>query len=121
MIDDKFFVRNGGPIDSLTHQPSSGKSSGGGLRAGEMELSSITAHGLSATLNELIYDKSDGIETYICKKCGKICVFNEENNKFFCKFCKNLIEFAKVKLGYASKLLIYELYSMGIAVRLNVE
>ena len=121
MIDDKFFVRQNGPIDALTHQPSSGKSSGGGLRTGEMELSSITAHGLSSCLHEMIYDKSDGIETYICKKCGKICVFNEDTNKFFCKYCKNLIDFAKVKLGYASKLLIYELYSMGIAIRLKTE
>lgn len=51
-------------INSATLQPSGGKSTGGGLRLGEMEVWALTASNSFAVLNEVLGVKRDGIIGY---------------------------------------------------------
>jgi len=46
----------------ITQQPIKGRSRGGGLRLGEMEVSALIGHGAGATLQELLTVKSDDLQ-----------------------------------------------------------
>lgn len=122
MVNDKVHIRAPtGRVDNITRQPISGKAASGGVKFGFMENDALLAHGISSLQHELSFDKSDSYECYVCKHCGTIQVGNRYIGKFFCKFCDNHNDFAKVKLNYTSKLLIYEMYSMGIKVKIRTE
>ena len=119
MVKDKIHSRQSGPYQLLTRQPSEGRSRDGGHRFGEMERDCMIAHGSVQFLKERLFDNSDKFQFYICKKSGMIAVGNKSKNIFKSLYDKsNTTEFAKVQIPYASKLLIQELMSMGIAPRL---
>ena len=62
MVADKINYRGAvGGVDALTGQPAKGRARNGGLKIGEMEMSSILAHGSATFLKEAIVDKSDGV------------------------------------------------------------
>ena len=61
-VRDKIYYRTpDGRVDAITAQPVKGRSSGGGLRVGEMERDSIIGHGISAFLHESFTTRSDGL------------------------------------------------------------
>jgi DNA-directed RNA polymerase subunit beta len=61
MVDDKLHARSVGPYSLVTQQPLGGKAQEGGQRFGEMEVWALEAYGASATLQELLTQKSDDI------------------------------------------------------------
>ncbi|CAJ1456778.1 unnamed protein product, partial [Effrenium voratum] len=64
MIKDKIHVRESGGrgYNVITQQPIKGRSKGGGLRMGEMEVSGLIGHGAPFTLQELLTLKSDDLQ-----------------------------------------------------------
>jgi len=121
MVADKIHSRGiKGPISSLTHQPSDGRSREGGLRIGEMERDCFISLGASALLQERLMNLSDPYHTYVCDKCGLLCMGNHEKKIYMCKAC-NSDSVSVIKLPYATKLLIMELYSVNVALRLRLE
>jgi DNA-directed RNA polymerase subunit B len=60
MVADKINYRVKGPVTSITHQPTKGRSNEGGLRIGNMESDVLVSHGLSAFLKESMMERSDG-------------------------------------------------------------
>lgn len=64
MVRDKIHSRapTGRGYNMLTQQPVKGRSRGGGLRLGEMEVSGLVGHGASETLQELLTLKSDDVQ-----------------------------------------------------------
>ena len=120
MVEDKIHSRSTGPVVMLTRQPAEGRARDGGLRFGEMERDCMIAHGMPQFLKESLLDRSDNYKMYICKKSGLIAAVNMDRH-IFNSFSDNYTNFAEVRVPYAFKLLIQELQTMGIAIRLTTE
>ena len=114
MVADKMHSRCSGPIVQLTRQPPEGRSRDGGLRIGEMERDCMISHGTTLFLKESLLERSDLFPAYVCKKCGKICIYNEKEKLYKCNKCIDSYNFKKIHIPYAFKLLSHELNSMLI-------
>ena len=130
MVADKQHSRSIGPMVNLTRQPAEGRSKDGGFRIGEMERDVMIAHGMSRFCKERMFDVSDKFTTYVCKKCGLIACYNDNSqiqtkeNEYtvhHCRTCDNRVDFAKVDIPYAYKLLSQELQTINVAPRIITE
>ncbi|KAJ1338243.1 DNA-directed RNA polymerase III subunit RPC2 [Microdochium nivale] len=115
MVQDKMHSRSRGPRAILTRQPTEGRSRDGGLRLGEMERDCLIAYGASQLLLERLMISSDACDIDICQRCGLF------GYKGYCGTCRSTREVAKMTMPYAAKLLIQELISMNVGVRLQLE
>ncbi|KAH9898790.1 RNA polymerase Rpb2 [Xylariomycetidae sp. FL2044] len=115
MVQDKMHSRSRGPRAILTRQPTEGRSRDGGLRLGEMERDCLIAYGASQLLLERLMVSSDGTSIDICQRCGLF------GYKGYCGTCKTSREVSKMTMPYAAKLLVQELISMNVGVRLQLE
>jgi DNA-directed RNA polymerase II subunit RPB2 len=121
MVVDKIHSRgSNGPIVLLTRQPSEGRSRSGGLRLGEMERDAILAHGTSLFLKERLLECSDNSKQIICKTCGMIIIANSDKKLYTCSYCRNETSPSQIRIPYSMKLLLQELQSMSIAVRICI-
>ena len=121
MVEDKMHARATGPTNALTRGPTEGRSREGGLRMGNMELDCLNAHGVAYYLQDKFVNCCDKYTTYICDSCGLIANVNTEKNISECKQCHNKSNFSHISLPYASKLLFYEIGSMGITSRFRTK
>ena len=134
MVNDKQHSRSIGPMVNLTRQPAEGRSRDGGFRVGEMERDVLIAHGMSRFCKERLYDVSDKYSVHVCKKCGMIAAYNNNDkpNMFYkdemsdftihlCNTCGNQTDFAKVDVPYAYKLMAQELQTINIVPRIITE
>ena len=110
-----------GPIVLMTRQPAEGRARDGGLRIGEMEVEAIWAHGMLHFLKERFMETSDNYRMFVCTKCGMFATVNPENGIHNCKACKNITEFAEIRIPYAAKLMLQEIGAMSIGARFIVE
>jgi DNA-directed RNA polymerase II subunit RPB2 len=121
MSSDKIHSRSGGPVVSMTRQPSEGRSSHGGLRFGEMERDCMIAHGASAFLKERLMDVSDKYSVYVCNQCGLLANADTKKKMYSCKKCNNYGDFSKCYIPYSCKLLFQELQCMSIYPRIQLK
>lgn len=120
MVAEKMHARASGRVQMLTRQPLEGRAREGGLRFGEMERDAMIGHGASVFLKERFYECSDKYEMYICDTCGHPAYGNVNKTLFRCITCDNegrVSRISKIKIPYASKLLMQEITSMGISMR----
>lgn len=118
MVCDKMHSRNSnGPIVLLTRQPAEGRARDGGLRLGEMEVECNWAHGTMYFLKERFMECSDNYRVFVCKKCNRLANVNPDKNKYKCNYCSNKLNFAEVRIPFASKLLMQEIQSMSIGAK----
>jgi hypothetical protein len=113
--------RSSGPMVMLTRQPAEGRARDGGLRFGEMERDCIVAHGASEFLKEIMMEKSDNFQCFVCKSCGLLGEVNPVLGIYQCKTCEGTTEFAQIRVPYAYKLFAQELESMNISSRILPE
>ena len=138
MVKDKVNYRARGPNTQLTRQPVSGRANDGGLRIGEMERDVVISHGASEFLRESMMDRADKYKIAICNTTGMMAVYNESNNILLSpmadgplKFTGSLdgtehVEqiskygrsFSVVNVPYTLKLLIQELQTINVQMRL---
>jgi hypothetical protein len=121
MVDDKVHSRSSGPMVMLTRQPAEGRARDGGLRFGEMERDCIVAHGASEFLKEIMMEKSDNFQCFVCKSCGLLGRLHPTTGDYMCKRCETTTEFSEIRVPYAYKLFLQELESMSICSRLIPE
>ena len=118
MVSDKQHSRSIGPMVNLTRQPAEGRSRDGGLRFGEMERDGMISHGASRFTKGRMYDSSDKYQVYVCKNCGLIASYNNNQHIHLCKTCQNRVDFAYVEIPYSCKLLFQELMTMNVVPRI---
>ena len=120
MVADKIHSRSTGAKVQLTHQPTSGRSAGGGLRIGEMERDSLLCHGLAQFSKECMMEKSDKFKWAVCRHCGTIANYNPSRSIMNCGSC-NKTAISVIETPYAFKLLIQEMEAMGVSIRLTTD
>lgn len=120
MVAEKMHGRASGRVQMLTRQPLEGRAREGGLRFGEMERDAMIGHGASQFLKERFFECSDKYDMYICDTCGYIAIGNDNKTLYRCIACRKegrQSRISKIKIPYASKLLIQEIISMGFSMR----
>lgn len=143
MVKDKINYRERGPMNSLTRQPVGGRANDGGLRIGEMERDVLVSHGITDFLNESMMERGDSYTMPVCNVSGSIMALNK--NKNIClslmtdgpleytqtEDLQNVVltktaksksnDFSIVKIPYTLKLLIQELGTINIGMRIITE
>ena len=141
MVKDKINHRARGPRTSLTRQTVSGRANDGGLRIGEMERDCLIAHGMSVFVQESMMERGDKYKLAICNQTGAIAIYNEPKHIFLSPnvdgpiqfqtelngdlSVKNIStygkEFSIVSIPYSFKLLMQELQTMNVSMKLITE
>ena len=141
MVKDKINYRARGPRTVLTRQTVQGRANDGGLRIGEMERDTILAHGASKFLQESMLERGDKYFMAVCDETGMVAVYNETNDLFLSpyadgplkfegnlgdglnivKITKHGRRFSVLRIPYSLKLLMQELQTMGVQMRLITE
>ena len=141
MVKDKINYRAKGPRTSLTRQTVQGRANDGGLRIGEMERDCILSHGAANFLQESMLTRGDLYYMAVCNKTGMPAIYNENKNLFLSpaidgpinfsnitKYGANIDhiskfgrEFSVIKIPYSFKLLMQELGTMNIQMRIITE
>jgi len=71
-VEEKMFYRITGNVNSISKQPTEGKSHNGGLRIGEMEKDALVAHGANAILQDMFKNNTDCMNIQYCNICHSI-------------------------------------------------
>jgi DNA-directed RNA polymerase II subunit RPB2 len=138
MPKDKINYRARGPRTVLTRQTVHGRANNGGLRIGEMDRDCLIAHGMSEFMNDSMMNRGDHFSLAVCNKTGCVAIYNKSKNIFLSpsvdgplKFninhedkmnvinvSKHGRDFSIVEMPYCFKLLMQELKTMNIEMRI---
>ena len=138
MVKDKINYRAKGPRTQLTRQTVQGRANNGGLRIGEMDRDVLIAHGMGQFIMDSMMERGDKFLMAVCNKTGCIAVYNESQNLFLSPMMDGPIQystnldntlnvkniskhgrdFSLVKVPYCFKLLLQELKTMNIQMRI---
>ena len=141
MVKDKINYRARGPRTALTRQTVQGRANDGGLRIGEMERDGILGHGASKFLQESMLTRGDNYYVAICNNSGSIAIYNESKNIFISPFTDGPLKFnttlddnlnmevitkygrsfSIIRVPYCFKLLMQELQTLNIHMRIITE
>jgi DNA-directed RNA polymerase II subunit RPB2 len=142
MVKDKINYRALGPRTALTKQPVSGRANDGGLRIGEMERDVLISHGMTGFLRESMMERGDKYQMAVCNQTGMLAIYNPSKNLFMSPMADGPIQFtgsldgkdmrienvtkfgrnfSVVSVPYSLKLLIQELQTANVQLRIITE
>jgi hypothetical protein len=142
MVKDKINYRPLGPRTALTRQPVSGRANDGGLRIGEMERDVVISHGAVNFLTESMMERGDKYFMAVCNQTGMIAVYNPSKNLFMSPMADGPLQFtgsldgktmnitnmtrfgrsfSVIEIPYSFKLLIQELQTANMQMRIITE
>ncbi|PON73280.1 DNA-directed RNA polymerase, subunit [Trema orientale] len=119
MVMDKMHSSYQSKPHQLTRQPTY-RSDQDGVRVGENERNCLTAHGASMVIFERLMLSSDVTTIEVCGVCGSLGYYNRRSGKKICSSCQKETDISTQKVPYACKLLIQELQSMNISMKLKL-
>jgi DNA-directed RNA polymerase subunit B len=87
-----------------------------------MERDCLIGHGAAMVIKDRLLDESDGTVQYVCgnSDCGHFAI-KDRKGALRCPVCDNTSKIYPVQTSYAFKLLLDELLSLGVAMRLQLE
>ena len=142
MVSDKINFRPRGPNAALTRQPLQGRSNEGGLRIGEMERDGLIGNGMSQFVRESMMTRGDGTvmihnsrrpyHIHVDDSSGLIAAYNEDSKIAISPSIdgvefdgdtlntipKTQKTFSRLNVPYCFKLLMQELITMNVQMRL---
>ena len=141
MVKDKINYRAQGPRTLLTRQTVQGRANDGGLRIGEMERDGLIAHGATKFIQESFMVRGDEYSMAVCNTSGCTAIYNIREDNFYSLhtdgnpvFTNDLNDsmklksvsrygrnFSIVQIPYSLKLLMQELQTMNIQMRIITE
>jgi hypothetical protein len=143
MVKDKVNYRALGPRTALTKQTVGGRANDGGLRIGEMERDTVISHGIAGFLQESMMERGDKYYMAICNHTGTISVYNPTQNLFMSPILDGPLRFvgsldnaeelrleyitkyghsfSVVEVPYSFKLLMQELQTINVQMRVITE
>jgi len=142
MVKDKINYRALGPRTALTKQPVGGRANDGGLRIGEMERDSVISHGAADFLRESMMERGDKYQLAVCNTTGLVAIYNPSKNIFMSPMADGPIKFVSsldgkdmrieditrfgrsfsiINVPYSLKLLIQELQTINVQMRIITE
>ena len=141
MVKDKINYRARGPRTLLTRQTVQGRANDGGLRIGEMERDGVISNGMTYFLNESMLVRGDDYYVAICNQTGTIAIYNKSKSLFYSLLADGPIKFSTaldgslnvesvskygrsfsvIRVPYSFKLLIQELQTMNVQMRIITE
>ena len=141
MVKDKINYRARGPRTLMTRQTVQGRANDGGLRIGEMERDGVISNGMAGFLNESMLVRGDEYFIAVCDQTGTIAAYNESQNMFYSLLADGPIRFSQamdgtlnidsltrfgrsfsvLRVPYTFKLLMQELQTMNIQMRIITE
>jgi DNA-directed RNA polymerase beta subunit len=80
----------------------------------------LISHGATMLLKERMFNCSDKFYVWIDKKSGLVSPINPEKGIYKSLYSDNTTEFSKIQIPYSSHLLMNELRSCGIQMRIEV-
>jgi DNA-directed RNA polymerase subunit B len=86
-----------------------------------MERDCLIGHGAAMVIKERLLDESDGTILYVCNNptCGHIAML-DRRGFLKCSLCGDSANIHPVQTSYAFKLLVDELKSLGVTMRLQL-
>ena len=134
LVHDKNQSRATGPRNNMTHQATSGRAHGGGLRVGEMERDAVLGHGAAGFLQESFMVRGDGYKYQIDRSSGLTSAKKAHNDDEIIHPTQQAIQkslgsidnvaarkLTTIETPYALKLLFQELQTMSIAPRIILQ
>jgi DNA-directed RNA polymerase subunit B len=121
VLDDNYAVDRGATIP-MTGQPKHGKHVEGGLRMSEMESDNQKgAQGAIRANDEKTRAHSDGINMFVCRRCGYRATANLNTGMLRCRHCNEDADIYIIESTKISNLLWDELSGMGISIKYNLK
>lgn len=141
MVKDKINFRARGPNTALTRQPVAGRANDGGLRIGEMERDVLISHGMSEFTRESMMERADSYYMAVCNTTGMMAIYNPAKNIFMSPMADGPLQFnmtiaeefaieritkyghdfSIVNVPYSFKLLLQELATINVTMRIITE
>lgn len=124
MVDDLIQVRNHGPKESFSRQPTKGRNKGGGVKMDEQTIRAVISAGAMQNLRDATVTQSAPHTMFICEKCGALAYPSPRTPKLIqCDKC-GLLDPAvphKIYGNYNIQLLYCLLLSTGIFMEIFTE